>query len=198
MPIKAEDQDGNDKGRFIPAKSDEVADFNNRVSKVAGVKPLVFYEIDEATGEPKKLDPRAGRRREQVWEMYFEKSLTAKKIKEVTKFNRKTINNDIIICTDRYNEWIDKFGLDIFGSPNQRLRNHIEELLQLLDEVKEEIKENKKEHMTAEARNNRRLQLDILRELSKFKGIEPPKEVHTDVTVTLAQESRKKMLEVFP
>ena len=163
-----------------------------RISRVSTVDPLIFFEVDKE-GNPKDVDPRKEKRRQEIWNLYFNKGLEPQSILKAVRTRPKTLENDLNICKDRYNEWIERNGLYIYGSPTHRLVQHLDELYGMVEEldIDIEICEVEKDKTAM-----RRLRLDILKEIAKFKGIEPQKEV--SLVLSVAEESRAEMKKLFP
>lgn len=181
-------------GSKIPGymPEDESSEIDLRISRVSNADPLTFFELDK-NDVRKSIDPRKEKRRQEVWNLYFNKGLSIKKIMATVKLRPTTLENDLNICKDRYNEWIERNGLYIYGTPAHRLVQHLDELYGMLEQLQIDIEACETER---DKTSMRRLELDIMKELAKLKGIEPQKEV--SLTLSVAEESRKKMREVFP
>ena len=175
---------------YIPdGKSSEI---DLRISRVSTVDPLVFFELDKNDAR-KPSDPRKEKRRQEIWDLYFNKGLDYSKILDALHIRPSTLEKDLNVCKDRYNEWIERNGLYIYGSPAHRLVQHLDELYGMVDQLDADIDLAESER---DRTGMRRLRLDIMKEIAKFKGIEPQKEV--SLTVTVAEESRQKMRALFP
>ena len=176
-------------GYMPDGKSSEI---DLRISRVSTVDPLVFFELDK-NGVRKPSDPRKEKRRQEIWDLYFNKGLDYAKILDALHIRPSTLEKDLNVCKDRYNEWIERNGLYIYGSPAHRLVQHLDELYGMLEDLQKDIELTESER---DKTGMRRLELDIMKEIAKFKGIEPQKEVA--LTVTVAEESRQKMRALFP
>jgi len=176
-------------GYMPEGKSSEI---DLRISRVSTVDPLVFFELDK-NDVRKPSDPRKEKRRQEIWDLYFNKGLEYPKILDTLHIRPSTLEKDLNVCKDRYNEWIERNGLYIYGSPAHRLVQHLDELYGMLEDLQKDIEITESER---DKTGMRRLELDIMKEIAKFKGIEPQKEVA--LTVTVAEESRQKMRALFP
>ena len=166
----------------------------NRDSRHSRAPPLRFYDVTQE-GKPLYLDPKVESIRNQIWQMWYEEGVSAKKMSEILHVRQPTISRHVAVCKARYDEWIDQYGLTVYGNPAQRLDDLLKEFKEMLADIEKEMKDD--ELSSKDVRELRRLKLDILDRVAKYQAIEPPKSI--DVTIrTPAEETRDKMVELFP
>lgn len=159
----------------------------------SGIELLRFYDVDDE-GNPKRTSPAQEKFRNEVWQMSFEDQMKVRDIAHHFEVTPACIYDTLRICKARYDEWMNRNGLKLYGTANQRLVDHITRL-------ETEWLENQLDLEQAETAKDRsalrRLGLEILREIAKFKAIQPPDVVFHDHNHTIADESRRKLKEMF-
>ena len=166
----------------------------NRESRHSRAPPLRFYDVTQE-GKPLYLDPKVESIRNQIWQMWYEEGVSAKKMSEILHLRQPTISRHVLVCKARYDEWIDEYGLTVYGNPAQRLDDLLKEFKEMLADIEKDMKDE--ENSSKDIRELRKLKLDILDRVAKYQAIEPPKSI--DVTIrTPAEETRDKMVELFP
>lgn len=166
----------------------------NRELRHSRAPPLRFHDVTQE-GKPLYLDPKVESLRNQIWQMWYEEGVSAKKMSEILHLRQPTISRHVAVCKARYDEWIDEYGLTVYGNPAQRLDDLLKEFKEMLKDIEKEMKDE--ELSNKDLRELRKLKLDILDRVAKYQAIEPPKSI--DVTIrTPAEETRDKMVELFP
>ena len=166
----------------------------NRELRHSRAPPLRFHDVTQE-GKPLYLDPKIESLRNQIWQMWYEEGVSAKKMSEILHLRQPTISRHVAVCKARYDEWIDQYGLTVYGNPGQRLDDLLKEFKEMLADIEKEMKDE--ELSNKDLRELRKLKLDILDRVAKYQAIEPPKSI--DVTIrTPAEETRDKMVELFP
>ncbi|MCK5292955.1 MAG: hypothetical protein KAR39_13175, partial [Thermoplasmata archaeon] len=166
----------------------------NKDQKHSKAPPLRFYDVTQE-GKPLYLDPKAESIRNKIWEYWYEQGLSTAKMVELLHIRNHVIIRHLAVCKARYDEWIDEYGLTVYGNPAQRLDDLLKEFKEMLADIEKEMKDE--ELSSKDLRELRKLKLDILDRVAKYQAIEPPKSI--DVTIrTPAEETRDKMVELFP
>jgi len=142
----------------------------NRELRHSRAPPLRFYDVTQE-GKPLYLDPKVESLRNRIWEYWYEQGLSAKKMSEILHLRQPAISRHVAVCKARYDEWIDQYGLTVYGNPGQRLDDLLKEFKEMLEDIEKDMK--------------------------VYQAIEPPKSI--DLTIrTPAEETRDKMVELFP
>lgn len=166
----------------------------NRELRHSRAPPLRFHDVTQE-GKPLYLDPKVESLRNQIWQMWYEEGVSAKKMSEILHLRQPTISRHVLVCKARYDEWIDEYGLTVYGNPAQRLDDLLKEFKEMLADIEKDMEDE--ENSSKDIRELRKLKLDILDRVAKYQAIEPPKSI--DVTIrTPAEETRDKMVELFP
>ena len=166
----------------------------NRDQKHSKAPPLRFYDVSQE-GKPLYLDPRVESIRNKIWEYWYEQGLGTAKMVELLHIRNHVIIRHLAVCKARYDEWIDQYGLTVYGNPGQRLDDLLKEFKEMLEEIEADMKDE--EASRKDIKELRKLKLELLDRIAKYQAIEPPKSI--DVTIrTPAQETRDKMVELFP
>ena len=168
----------------------------NRELRHAQVPPLRFCE-KTLTGEPLPIDPPTESIRNRIWEYWYEQGLSTQKIGELLHIGNATLSRHLSLCKRRFDEWIQEYGLTVYGNPAQRLDDLLREYTQMLGEIDRDLINQDGELSIKEKNSLRKSRIEILDRIAKYQAIEPPKSV--DITVhTPAEETRNKMTELFP
>ena len=166
----------------------------NRELRHSRAPPLRFYDITQE-GKPLYLDPKVESLRNQIWQLWYEEGMGSKKMSESLHIRQPLLSRHLVVCKARYDEWIDEYGLTVYGNPAQRLDDLLKEFKEMLADIEKDMKDE--ENSSKDIRELRKLKLDILDRVAKYQAIEPPKSI--DVTIrTPAEETRDKMVELFP
>lgn len=166
----------------------------NQDQKHSKAPPLRFYDVSQE-GKPLYLDPKVESIRNRIWEYWYEQGLSTAKMVELLHIRNHVIIRHLAVCKARYDEWIDQYGLTVYGNPGQRLDDLLKEFKEMLEDIEKDMKVE--DISGKEIRELRKLKLDILDRVAKYQAIEPPKSI--DVTIrTPAEETRDKMVELFP
>lgn len=166
----------------------------NREARHTRAPPLRFYDTT-TSGKPLSLDPSTESLRNQIWALWYDQGLSPNKMSEILHLGQARISRHLSVCKARYDEWIDQYGLSVYGNPAQRLDDLLKEFKSMLEELELELLDP--ELSSKDKRELRKLKLELLDRVAKYQAIEPPKSV--DITIrTPAEETRDKMVELFP
>jgi len=133
--------------------------------------------------------------RNDIWALFLE-GLSVRDIAKMMEFNKTSVHKHIQICKKMYDAWVSKNGLALHGDPANRLEDLLAEFDQDLDDITEMAKEAKDNDDIRGYKDLVTLKLAMQKEKGKYMGVEPPKQVNIEMTI--AEESRKKMAELFP
>jgi len=165
----------------------------NRELPHSGIELLRFFDRDES-GQRVMVSPQEEAERVEIWKMFHDEGMLPRDIAIAVRRSVKHVNARIEICRMRYDEWLDENGTKLFGSTNQRLFDHIADLQKMLDEIEGDIDEAE---TAKEKVQLRKLKLEVMQEIAKFKAIKAPDIVFHSHSHTVAEESRLKLKELF-
>lgn len=174
--------------------AESIAITRNEQIRHVNTPPLRFFDVN-SRGEPLWLDPSIEALRNKIWNLYFDQGLKSSKIAELLHHQRDLISRHLDVCRARYDQWIDMYGLSVYGNPAQRLDDLLGEFGSMLSEIDNDLEDEEMSHKDINLL--RKLRLEILDRVAKFQAIEPPKRV--DLTIrTPAEETRDTMKKLFP
>jgi len=133
--------------------------------------------------------------RNDIWDLFLQ-DYSIRHIAAAVDSNKSTVGREIQTCKKLYDEWVTKNGLSLHGDPANRLEDTIASLDEDLLEIRELCKECKDNEDVRGYTQLKTLENTIRKEKAKYMGIEPPKTVN--VNMTSAEETRKKMEDMFP
>ncbi|MCK5216337.1 MAG: hypothetical protein KAJ93_01015 [Methanosarcinales archaeon] len=166
----------------------------NQDQKHSKAPPLRFYDVTRE-GKPLYLDPKVESIRNRIWGYWYDKGLSTAKMVELLHIRNHVIIRHLAVCKARYDEWIDQYGLTVYGNPAQRLDDLLKEFKEMLADIERDMDDE--ENSRKDIKELRKLKLEILDRVAKYQAIEPPKSI--DLTIrTPAEETRDKMVELFP
>ena len=166
----------------------------NRELRHSRAPPLRFYDVTQE-GKPLYLDPKVESLRNQIWQLWYEEGMGSKKMSESLHIRQPLLSRHLAVCKARYDEWIDEYGLTVYGNPAQRLDDLLKEFKEMLADIEKDMEDE--EASRKDIKELRKLKLELLDRVAKYQAIEPPKSI--DVTIrTPAEETRDKMVELFP
>lgn len=157
----------------------------------ASVPPLTFHEVGDC-GEILR-DSNKEAIRQLIWDLWNDQHLDIKAIAGKVGLRQYVVRSQLALCQSRFDEWIQTHGLLVHGTDKARLLVHIQKLESVLGEIEADILNAEGDKGKAA---HRKLQLQVMAELAKYKGIVPAQEVN--VTFTSAQETRETMKKLFP
>jgi hypothetical protein len=145
------------------------------------VSPLRFAEDGRLEGEYNE-----------VWDQWFYQGLGVRDIAALLGKPVDEIKNVLEICKKAYDEWLSENAVEIYGTDEQRLVDFVEDLEREIDAVDRAMFNCES---VRDFKDMKKLKLDLMRELAKFKGITPAEKV--DVRVGAAEVVREKLRELF-
>jgi hypothetical protein len=151
------------------------------------VPPLRFVEGNEG------LDVEI--LRNDIWNAWLEK-IPVRQIANAAEVTPETVNKHLNKCKKMYDKWVTENGLDLHGDPANRLEDAISDIQKEMDELEEQAQECKVEGDIRGYKELKKLKHEMRKEMTKFMGVEPEKKLN--VEVTSAEETRRKMAELFP
>lgn len=151
------------------------------------VPPLRFVEGNEG------LDIEI--LRNDIWNAWLEKN-SVRQIADAAEVSPKTVNKHLNKCKKMYDKWVTENGLDLHGNPANRLEDALSDIRKEMDELEEQAQECRAEGDIRGYKELKKLKHDLHKEMTKFMGVEPEKKISMEVTS--AEETRRKMAEMFP
>ncbi len=135
--------------------------------------------------------------RNEIWDLYLDpNNYSIRHIAAAVDSDKTSVGRHIQKCKKMYDAWVAENGLALHGDPANRLEDVLAGFDEDLADIIEMSKECKDNDDVRGYKDLQTLKLSIIKEKGKFMGIEPPKTVN--INLTSAEETRKKMEEMFP
>ncbi len=134
--------------------------------------------------------------RNNIWNMFFHNNKTPKDIAAYMGLGTDKVRGELKICREKYDKWIQDYGLSLYGEEAHRLEDHICDLQKDIADINEILIDDAEELTPKDVREYMKLRGQFRAELAKYKGVTPATKVSLEVTS--AEATRARMAELFP
>jgi hypothetical protein len=139
--------------------------------------------------------PNTLMKRVEIWAMYCDK-IPAKEAMKAVGLKKSDYYMHLKACKEKYDTWVTEHGLGLHGDAANRLEDTIADIDLLIVEHQELMQECKEDGDVSGYTKLSKIVADLIDKRAKYMGCEPVKEVK--IALTSAEETRRKMQELFP